>query len=160
MFSSIKNMVSGNRQKVTRAQMLGAIPVRNPNVEWARETRDESRPNVALLRIPRRSDKFGNTIAKLFKLPSHRKLELDEIGTDVWEMCDGSISVDAVTRAICTKYRLNRRQAEASVTAYLRMLAERRLVALKAPKGSAAKSGVTTSRSGGGNAVAGRRKQA
>ena len=139
--------------------MLGAIPVRNPTVEWARETRDESRPNIALLRIPRRADKFGNRIAKLFKLPAYRKLELDEIGSDVWEMCDGTISVDAVTRAICTKYRLNRRQAEASVTAYLRMLAERRLVALKAPKGSAAKSGVTTSRSGG-SAVAGRRKQA
>jgi hypothetical protein len=145
MFSTLKNMVTGNnRPKVTRAQMLGAIPVRNATVEWARETRDESQPNVALLRIPRRSDKFGNTIAKLFKLPDYRRLELDEIGSDVWEMCDGTISVDALTRAICTKYRLNRRQAEASVTAYLRMLAERRLVALKAAKGSVAKSGGTT----------------
>ncbi|MES2463197.1 MAG: PqqD family protein [Armatimonadota bacterium] len=159
MFSSIKNMVSGNRPKVTRAQMLGAIPVRNATVQWARETRDDSRPNIALLRIPRRADKFGNTIARLFKLPEFRKLELDEIGSDVWEMCDGTISVDAVTRAICTKYRLNRRQAEASVAAYLRMLAERRLVALKSPKGSQVKSGGTTNKSGG-SAVARRRKQA
>lgn len=159
MFSSIKNMVTGNRPKVTRAQMLGAIPVRNATVEWARETRDESRPNVALLRIPRRADKYGNAIAKLFKLPAFRRLELDEIGSDVWEMCDGTISVDALTRAICTKYRLNRRQAEASVAAYLKMLAERRLVALKSPRGSVTKSGGTTTKSGG-TAVARRRKQA
>jgi hypothetical protein len=163
MFSSIKNMVTGNRPKVTRAQMLGAIPVRNGTVQWARESRDESRPNVALLRIPRRSDKYGNTIAKLFKLPEFRKLELDEIGSDVWEMCDGTVSVDALTRAICTKYRLNRRQAEASVTAYIRMLAERRLVALKSPRGSAAKNGGSTTGAAGksgGAAVARRRKQA
>lgn len=160
MFSSIKNMVNGNRPKVSRAQMLGAIPVRNGTVEWARETRDESHPNVALLRIPRRADKFGNTVAKLFRLPEHRRLELDEIGSDVWEMCDGTVSVDALTRAICTKYHLNRRQAEASVTAYLKMLAERRLVALRAAKGSTTKSsgGSTTSKSGG-NAPR-RRKQA
>lgn len=160
MFSSIKNMVNGNRPKVTRAQMLGAIPVRNATVEWARESRDESRPNIALLRIPRRADKFGNTIAKLFKLPEFRRLELDEIGSDVWEMCDGTVSVDALTKAICTKYRLNRRQAEASVTAYLKMLAERRLVGLKSPRVSAAKNSGTTSRSGGSTAVARRRKQA
>ncbi|MBC8104742.1 MAG: PqqD family protein [Cytophagales bacterium] len=149
LFGSIKNMVNGNRPKVTRAQMLGAIPVRNVAVQWGRETRDEARPRIALLRIPRRSDRFGNTIAKLFRLPEFRKLELDEIGSDVWEMCDGTISVEAVTRAICAKYHLNRRQAEASVAAYLKMLAERRLIALRSPKATAAKnpsSGGTTSR--------------
>lgn len=140
--------------------MLGAIPVRNGTVEWARETRDESHPNVALLRIPRRSDKYGNTIAKLFRLPEFRRLELDEIGSDVWEMCDGTVSVDAVTRAICTKYRLNRRQAEASVAAYLKMLAERRLVALKSPRSSTSKSGgAAAAATGRGGTAARRRKQ-
>lgn len=52
-------------------------------------------------------------------------------------MCDGANSVEALTKAICTKYRLNRRQAETSVTAYLKMLAERRLVVLKTGKASA-----------------------
>ena len=51
------------------------------------------------------------------------------MGSDVWEMCDGELTVDALTKAVCAKYRLNRRQGEASVTAYMRMLAERRLLA-------------------------------
>lgn len=139
MFSTLKNMVTGGgKPRVTRAQMLAAVPVRNGAVQWARETRDEERPDVALLRIPRRADRFGNAVAKVFKLPDFRKLELDEIGSDVWELCDGTQTVDQVTRAICAKYRLNRRQAEASVTAYLKQLAERRLVALHVRKENAA----------------------
>jgi hypothetical protein len=136
MIGMIKDLVTGasNRPKLSRSEVMAAIPVRNSAVEWARETRDEDRPNVALLRIPRRSGPVGDIVAKLFQLPAFRKLELDEIGSDVWEMCDGRSTVDALTRAVCAKYHLNRRQAEASVTAYLKMLAERRLIALTAKK--------------------------
>ena len=81
--------------------------------------------------MPRRSDKVGDLIARWFKLPDHKKIELDEIGSDVWEMCDGRATVEALSRAICASYRLNRRQGETSVTAYLRMLAQRRLVGVR-----------------------------
>jgi hypothetical protein len=134
----LKERINGKPQ-VSRQQVLASRPVRNPVVQWGREARYEETPSVALLRIPRRSDKFGNLVAKLFRLPDFRKLELDEIGSDVWEMCDGTHSVESLTKAVCTKYRLNRRQAETSVTAYLRMLAERRLIALKADRAKAPK---------------------
>ncbi|MEI6431031.1 MAG: PqqD family protein, partial [bacterium] len=88
-----------------------------------------------LLKIPRRKDKFGNLMAKIFRLPEYRRLELDEIGSDVWELCDGETPVESLTKAICDRYKLNRRQAETSVTAYLKMLAERNLIALKAGQG-------------------------
>jgi hypothetical protein len=143
MIQQLKDRITGKKPTVSRVQVLGARPVRNPLVEWTREKRSGSAegddaPEVALLRVPRRKDRLGNVVAKLFKLPDFRKLELDEIGSDVWEMCDGSHSVEALTKAVCAKYRLNRRQAEASVTAYLRMLAERRLIALRTNKSAAA----------------------
>jgi len=127
----LKERING-KPKVSRTQVLASRPVRNPLIKWDREARAAETPPVALLRIPRRRDRFGNLVAKWFRLPEFRKLELDEIGSDVWEMCDGTNSVESLTKAICTKYGLNRRQAETSVTAYLRMLAERRLIALKA----------------------------
>jgi hypothetical protein len=134
LINQVRQRVEGKKPSVPRSEVLAARPVRNPAVEWAREQRTEDSPLVALLKIPRRKDKFGNLVAKLFRLPDFRKLELDEIGSDVWEMCDGANSIEALTKAICAKYRLNRRQAETSVTAYLRMLAERRLVVLKTGK--------------------------
>lgn len=137
MIGYLRKLVEGRRPKVSRAQVLGARPIRNPVVDWERAKLREEQPEIVLLRVPRRADRWGNTVARLFKLPSHRKIELDEMGSDVWEMCDGTLTVDALTRAVCAKFHLNRRQGEASVTAYLRMLAERRLLALKTGKTAA-----------------------
>ena len=127
---------------MTRAQMLAAVPVRNAAVQWSREAREAGGPELSLLRIPRRSDRLGRMVAALFQVPEVRKLELDEIGSDVWEWCDGTRNVAAVTGAVCEKYRLNRRQAEASVAAYLKILQERRLIAITLrPAGSAPTAG-------------------
>lgn len=137
MIGFLKQAITGRRAgQPARAQIMGARPVRNPLVNWERYLpphADQSNmpPEVVLLKVPRRADKWGNMVARFFKLPAHRKIELDEMGSDVWEMCDGAATVEALTRAVCAKYHLNRRQGETSVTAYLRMLAERRLVALR-----------------------------
>lgn len=128
----LKERLGGSKPKASRAEVMAARPFRNPSVVWERETRDENAPPVAILKVPRRRDKFGNAVAKIFRLPEHRRLELDEIGSDVWELCDGDTPVEALTKAICDRYKLNRRQAETSVTAYLKMLAERNLIALRA----------------------------
>lgn len=146
MIGFLKQMVAGTKPKVSRPQVLQARPARNPLVEWERARRLEDGPALVLLRVPRRADRWGNLVARVFKLPSHRKIELDEMGSDVWEMCDATLTVDAVTRAVCTKYRLNRRQGEASVTAYLRMLAERRLLALRTGKPAGAASPTQSSK--------------
>lgn len=129
-----KEKVQGKKPQVSRSEVLVAIPVKNPLIEWERVARKaddtESVPTV-LMKIPRRKDKMGNLAAKIFRLPDFRKLELDEIGSDVWELCDGTHTVEAIIKALGDKYKMNRRQTEASVTAFLKMLAERRLVALK-----------------------------
>jgi hypothetical protein len=154
-----ERLITGGKPKISRAQVLGARPARNPAVAWTREKPRRGQaadddpaaepPAVVVLRVPRRKDRIGNVVAKVFRLPDFRKIELDEIGSDVWEMCDGTRDVEALTKAVCAKYRLNRRQGEASVTAYLRMLAERRLVALKSGGGVAA-----AGRSGGNGKAA------
>ena len=165
-----ERLITGGKPKITRAQVLGARPLRNPSVAWSRERpragRDkdaEELAEVVVLKVPRRSDRFGNLVAKLFRLPDFRKIELDEIGSDVWEMCDGTRDVEALTKVICAKYRLNRRQGEASVTAYLRMLGERRLVALKSGGASGA-AAAASAKAGKGRGAKGsvprRRKQA
>lgn len=131
MIGFLKSMVEPKQVKPNRGQVLGARPMRNPAVKWETAVRTESGGATSLLEVPRRKDRLGNFVAKLLRLPDYRKLELDEIGSDVWERCDGDITVEQLTKQICEKYKMNRRQGETSVTAYLRMLAERRLIALK-----------------------------
>ena len=146
----LKERLGGSKPKVARSEVLAARPFRNPAVTWAREVRDENAPPIALLRIPRRKDKMGNLMAKIFRLPEFRRMELDEIGSDVWELCDGETSVETLTKAVCDRYKLNRRQAETSVTAYLKMLAERNLIALKAGDEAGKKQEAISKRTGKG----------
>lgn len=140
LFALAKEKIQGKKPQISRADVLAAIPLRNPLIEWERVTpkdADAEAAQTVLMKIPRRKDKLGNFAAKIFRLPDFRKLELDEIGSDVWEFCDGTRTVEAIIKGMGDKYKMNRRQTEASVTAFLKMLAERRLIALKtgsAPK--------------------------
>ena len=150
MFQFLRDRIEG-KPKITREQMLAARPIRHPKIEWAREERRTDNVPVALLRIPRLHNRWADLIAKWLQVPDFKRIELDEIGSDVWEMCDGGHSVDAISKAIGTSYRLNRRQAEVSVAAYLKMLAERRLLALR---------GTTTATANPVPAKAGRKRTA
>lgn len=127
------------RSPLARADMLTLRPVRNPAVIW--ETRErmedgedgddtEVAPGV-LLTIPRRTDRMGRILSFWFQMPEGRTVELDEFGTEVWGMCDGEHTVEQLVRHTCDAYKLNRRQGEVSVVAFMRMLAQRRLVGFK-----------------------------
>lgn len=134
MIGQLRAMVEGRKSRPSRAQVLAARPVRHPKVAWSREpSREEGLPDLVLLRVPRRQDRWGNLMARWFKLPESKKIELDQIGSDVWELCDGSCTVETISRRISESYKLNKRQAQTSVTAYLKMLADRRLIGLTSP---------------------------
>ena len=139
MIRFFKGLLGVDRPRVSRNQVLGAQPVRNPAVSWERKVWREDGPSVVLLRVPRRSGRWSDFVARMFQIPDFKKVELDEMGSDVWEMCDGKADVDAITRVICDRFHLNRRQGESSVTAYMRMLAERRFLALRVEKVMAGK---------------------
>lgn len=111
------------KPSLTRDQALRARPVRNPLLEWERVDSGE-----VSLRIPRRKDLVARALSRVFRAPGHKEILLDEVGSDVWELCDGGHSVEAIVSAMCRKYKLTRRECETSVAAYLKMLGERKLV--------------------------------
>lgn len=107
----------------SREKVFHLRPVRNDAIEW--ETNEEGE---ALLRIPLRRDRMGRFVRFWFRLPETRAVQLDEVGTFVWRLCDGTRSVDAIVRQTGQQYKMNRREVEISVTTYLQILAERRLI--------------------------------
>lgn len=124
--------------QISRAAALAAIPFRNELIEW--ETREPSatasgeadeEPAVVVLRIPRRQDRWGRVLNRFFEGPTHKEVILDELGTDVWQLCDGLASVDDVVRALVKKHKLERREVELSLTTYLQTLAKRGFIGLR-----------------------------
>lgn len=129
-------MAFRRRKPLTREQSLGSVPLRNEAIEAERD--DDG--NVRLI-IPRRESWWVKALSRVFYVPKTHRLSLDEIGTFVLDLCDGSRDVRAIIRALCARYQLHRKEAEVSVVAYLRQLAKRGIVGiavLKGPRGDGA----------------------
>jgi len=110
---------------LSRQEALTARPLRNPLIEW--EPMDDGE---LVLKVPveQRSLVIRWAIAA-FRLPPVRQIQLDEVGAAVWDLCDGEHTVESIVQEMCKRTRMSRREVEASVSMFLKMLADRRLVA-------------------------------
>ena len=115
--------------------MLALRPLRSASIAWEMKT-DAETPG-ATLTVPRREDRYGQILSRIFQIPSTKTIELDEFGAAVWEKCDGRHSVEQLVVFTSRAYKLNRRQAEVSVVSFMRMLAQRRLIGLETVKETA-----------------------
>ncbi|MCD6333786.1 MAG: PqqD family protein [Candidatus Latescibacteria bacterium] len=116
-------------KKISREAMLGSKPVRNELVHWDRDDNGE-----VLITLTRQAGWKFDLLAKIFYVPKERKIGLDEIGSAVWEMCDGKHTVDRMIRSLADKYQLNRREAEVALTTYLKQLGKKRLIGFAVAK--------------------------
>lgn len=121
--------VGGQKPQLTRDQAFEARPVRNPSLKW--RVNDEECVEVI---IPRRQDRAGRVMGWVFAVPESRPVLLDEVGTFIWNLCDGENTVADLIQALCDEYKLGRREVEVSLTEYLRMLGKRGMIAFLLPK--------------------------
>jgi hypothetical protein len=119
--------------KLGRKDVLEATPFRNELIDWELQEAAEATAEepLVVLRVPRRQDRWGRLLNRFFEGPSHRQVILDELGTDVWQMCDGETTVEALIRALAKKHKLERREVEVSLTTYLQTLARRGFIGLR-----------------------------
>ena len=59
-----------------------------------------------------------------------RTVKLDEVGAFVFRLIDGRRDVRQIIEEFVRRYRANRREAELSTVAFLRSLAERRVISI------------------------------
>jgi len=71
-------------------------------------------------------DRFGSSSGVITK-----KLQLDELGTAVWDMMNGGSTVEQIVDAFAKKYQLHGKEAEIAVTRFIRDLGKRGLIGLK-----------------------------
>lgn len=63
-----------------------------------------------------------------------RKLQLDELGSQVWQTLDGKRNVGEVIQIFAKESMITNQEAELSVTTFLRELGRRGLIVIKEPK--------------------------
>jgi hypothetical protein len=122
-----KKPVTGH---MTRLEALAYKPVKSTQIT---ETRLETgevvleyplavRPLVAA--VARRLGKSQQDMVQI------KKLQLDVLGTSVWDLVDGKRSVRRMIQIFAETHRLEKREAEVSVTQFIRELGQRRLLGL------------------------------
>ncbi len=118
------------KSNINKKEALAIIPVRNSLVEW------ERKENEVVLTVPTRDDTLARFVKKVVKnVPDTRQIALDDVGSAVWELCDGKRDINSVVRSVSANYKLTRRETEASVTMFLQTLAKKNLIGLMSAGG-------------------------
>jgi hypothetical protein len=66
----------------------------------------------------------------IVRLAPQRTVRLDRLGTEVWRLCDGERTVEAVVEAFAERHGLSFHEGRVAVTGYLRMLVQRGALAV------------------------------
>ena len=116
---------------MSRAKALAYKPVKSRHIS---ETRLETgevvleypltvRPLIAA--VAKRLGRSQDLVQQI------KKLQFDALGTSVWDLVDGSRSVRQIIQIFAETHRLENKEAEVSVTRFIRELGQRGLLGLR-----------------------------
>ncbi len=114
---------------LTRDQALACTPVRNDIVKWEILDSGLVRVEYVLVLKPLLKSIFERFGSGSSELPT-RKLELDALGSQVWQMIDGSRTTAQLIEDFARLQNISTQEAEQSITLFLRELGRRGLIAL------------------------------
>jgi len=99
-------------------------------VKWEKNEQGE-----VTLHIPRRKNRWTSLLDRLFfSLPEEKVVSLDEVGSQLWGLCDGKTSVKEIIERLQRRFNLSRKEAEVSSLEYLKKLAQRGIIGFAIPK--------------------------
>jgi hypothetical protein len=117
-------------QPLSRTDALYCIPIRNPRVV---ETRLDS--GEMLLTYPETIKPWFAVILqrrmKRTEIQRARKLQLDILGTSVWDLVDDDATVMDIIAAFAKRHQIYHKEAEISVIQFLRELGRRGIIGMK-----------------------------
>ena len=114
---------------ISRAEALDRIPAKNVQI-----TEDRLETGEVLIGYRVTIRPFFATLVKRFGGPEEqvqtKKLQLDTLGSSVWDLLDGKRSVRQLIQIFAETHQLQPREAEVAVTQFIRELGRRGLIGL------------------------------
>ncbi|MBT8370726.1 MAG: PqqD family protein [Deltaproteobacteria bacterium] len=115
---------------ISRAQALACTPVKSLQIIEVRLDTGE-----VLIEYPLAVRPWIAAVARRLGGPQNhaqtKKLQLDTMGTSVWDLMDGNRSVSRIIKVFAETHRLENREAEISVTHFIKELGRRGLLGLQ-----------------------------
>jgi len=121
---------SKGKPAISKAEALQSTPVKNSHVSKTQLDGGETLLTYPVTVRPW----FAGLIKRLGGAKDRtrlKKLQLDPLGADVWNLLDGQRSVGSIVSRFAKKHQLHPKEAEMSVTTFLRELGKRGLIGLR-----------------------------
>ncbi len=115
--------------RLTPEQVLGSRPIGNPDLA----TEDLEDGGIRILTQRSRSWPI-RLLSLVVTIPRDRSIELDSVGRQVWELCDGEHTLREMIDLFQKRHKLTRTEAEWSLRNYLKDLGKRGLVGFAVEK--------------------------
>ncbi len=118
---------------LTREQALNCRPVRNNVVNWQRLDSGLVQIEYVLNLKPFLLSIFEKFSSRSEQSPTQaptRTLQLDELGSQVWQMLDGTRTTAELIEQFAETHQVSIQETEQSITLFLRELGKRGLIAL------------------------------
>lgn len=114
----------------TRTEALASIPGISPSINWQLLENGD-----ILIEYPLQIKPFFLQLSKRFHKGQQqpaptKKLQLDKMGSMVWQMFDGKRQVKEIIQEVARESGLSLQEAEISVTTFLRQLGQRGVILL------------------------------
>jgi len=111
---------------ISREQMLGSRVAPNTGL---RVTRDDR--GLVTLGVPMQPSPLLRWFPKLAKRSlGDRRIQLDEVGSFVWDMCNGKTPVLEMIEKLSDRYKMNPKESAVALTSYLSTLTKKGLVSM------------------------------
>ncbi len=120
--------------EIPRSEFLRMKPVRNPMLKWERNKQGNLSVFIPLGRPDAKIKKRDAILSKLAPPPKEKEIQLDKVGSIVWELCDGERTMNDIVVHLQEKYKLLPSEAEVSLNAYFNELSKRGLVGFILPE--------------------------
>jgi hypothetical protein len=121
---------SARDSQVSRAAALKCRPAKSLHI-----TESRSETGEVLLEYPLTVRPWLAAVTKRLGGPREivqtKKLQLDSMGTAVWDLVDGNRSVRRIVQIFAETHRLDNKEAEISVTSFIRELGQRGVLGLR-----------------------------
>ena len=114
------------KEQITSTEYLRAVPYRNEAMGMT-----QLQGGGVLVSVPMKRPKYMiPPISWLLPYSTHRRVELDALGAEVLDLCDGKRTVETVIEAFADRHRLSFREGQLAVSEFLRQLTQRGLTAI------------------------------
>jgi len=107
---------------VIREELLKSYPVRNPTVKAETNEKGQVTITIPLKSAPRWMRFFISP-------PEKKTLVLDDLGSYVWQRCDGSHTFEDIINQMASDFKFTKIEASASLIEFMKTLVKRGLIA-------------------------------